>query len=147
MSLLWQLCNNLSNTIVTVSIFLLFASKLQITIIYYRNTDLQEQLWDISINSVKAWLSPGIVEKYCSNIVTQACLEDATAQAKSNVEEESTAWEVVTAQEEATVQEEVTVQDESNAQEESTAQSKDSTVQEELNIQKESNAQEESTNK
>ena len=111
MSLLWQLCSNLSNTFVTVSIFLLFASKLQITIIiYYRDTDLQEQLWDISINSVKAWLSPEIVEKYCSNIATQAFLEDATAQAKSNAEEESTAWEDLTAQEEATVQEEVTVQ-------------------------------------
>ena len=141
------MCSNTSNTFVTVSILLLFASKLQITIIiYYRDTDLQEQLWDISIYSVKAWLSPEIVEKYCSNIATQACLEDATAQAKSNVEEESTALEDVTTQEEATVQEEVTVQNESNAQEESTAQ-KDSTVQEESNIQKESNAQEESTNK
>ena len=81
-------------------------------------------------------MSPEIVEKYCSNIVAQVGLEEATVQAKSNTEEESTAREDVS------TQEEVTAQAESNAQEKSTAL-EESKHQEESNAHVESNAGEE----
>ena len=34
----------------------------------YRNAELQEQLWEISINIVKDWITPEILEKYGSRI-------------------------------------------------------------------------------
>ena len=36
--------------------------------ILYRNDELQEQLWEISINIVKDWITPEILEKYGSRI-------------------------------------------------------------------------------
>ena len=89
---------------------------------YYtcRNTDLQEQLWDISVTNVKAWLSPEIVEKYCSaqktgleetipeTQTTGANTKDesATDKDESNTEEEPT-----TKDEPATAKDESTTQD------------------------------------
>ena len=34
----------------------------------YRNAQLQEQLWEISINIVKDWMTPEILEKYGSRM-------------------------------------------------------------------------------
>ena len=49
----------------------------------YRNTELQEQLWEISINIVKDWITPEILQKYGSRI-------DFTKPNKTEVEGEST---------------------------------------------------------
>ena len=48
----------------------------------YSNTELQEQLWEISSNIVKEWLSPELFEKYGSPLkatdATPMPLEDTT---------------------------------------------------------------------
>ena len=49
----------------------------------YRNTELQEQLWEISINIVKDWITPEILEKYGSRM-------EFTKTNKTEVEGEST---------------------------------------------------------
>ena len=51
----------MSSCIYTCSSFLCFTSL-------YRNAELQEQLWEISINIVKDWITPEILEKYGSRI-------------------------------------------------------------------------------
>ena len=48
----------------------------------YSNTELQEQLWEISSNIVKEWLSPELFEKYGSPLkmtdATPMPLEETT---------------------------------------------------------------------
>ena len=94
---------------------------------YYRNTDLQEQLWDISVTNVKAWLSPEIVEKYCSaqktgleetipeTQTTGANIEEGSATAKdesaTDKDESNTEEEPTTKDEPATAKDESTTQD------------------------------------
>ena len=53
----------------------------------YRNAELQEQLWEISINIVKDWITPEILEKYGSRIEFK---QEATPTNETKVEGEST---------------------------------------------------------
>ncbi len=49
-----------------------------------RNSELQEQLWQVSIEKVKDWLSPDILEKYGQrgNIIEENSTNSVTLQAK-----------------------------------------------------------------
>ena len=53
----------------------------------YRNTELQEQLWEISINIVKDWITPEILEKYGSRM---EFIQESTPTNETKVEEEET---------------------------------------------------------
>ena len=53
----------------------------------YRNAELQEQLWEISINIVKDWITPEILEKYGSRI---EFIQKSTPTNETKVEGEET---------------------------------------------------------
>ena len=59
--LLLSVCLLLS---ISISLHLSFSVSLSLSLSLYRSTQYQEQLWEISINIIKDWMSVGILDQF-----------------------------------------------------------------------------------